>query len=229
VIGRAAGILAALCGALLLAGCASGPKGPRGDFGGLLRPIAQPGQVVATEFAFARAAQEDGQWAAYADFAAENAVMFVPQPVHAKAWLKGRANPPQAMIWRPHRIWSSCDGSLAVAQGATQLADGSAGYFTAVWQRQEDGAYRWTMRGGGSLDLPLVEPEMVQTEVATCNPRPAASAGDSAVGGEGGASRDRTLSWTAEVAPDGSRIFSLMMWNGTERNEVLHHEVAPEG
>ncbi len=226
---RAASLLAALCGTLLLAACSSGPRGPRGDLGRLLRPIAEPGQVVASEFAFARAAQEDGQWTAYSDLAADDAVLFVPQPVNAKTWLKGRANPPQAMIWRPHRVWSSCDGSLAVAQGGTQLADGSAGYFTTVWQRQEDGSYKWTMRASGALDAPLVEPEMVQTQVATCTPRPATAAGEEAQGGPSGASRDRTLSWSTQVAPDGSRIFSLLMWDGEERNEVLHQEVAPEG
>lgn len=225
----AASLLAALCGALLLAACSSGPRGPRGDFGGLLRPIAQPGQVVASEFALARAAQEDGQWTAYADFAAEDAILFVPQPVNAKQWLNGRANPSQAMVWRPHRIWSSCDGSLAVAQGARQLADGSAGYFTAVWQRQEDGAYRWTMRGGGTLASPLVEPEMVQTDVATCTPRPAAQAGEAGSEGPGGTSRDRTLSWTARAAPDGSQVFTLLMWDGEQRSEVLRQEVAPAG
>ncbi len=224
-----ASLLWALCGALLLAACSSGPKGPRGDLGRLLRPIAEPGQVVAAEFAFARAAQEDGQWTAYADLAAEDAVLFVPQPVNAKQWLKGRGNPPQAMTWRPHRVWSSCDGSLAVAQGVSRLPDGSAGYFTTVWQRQENGAYKWTMRGGGRLEAPMDEPEMVQTEVATCAPRPAPSASDTDAGGPGGASRDRTLSWSAQVAPDGSRIFSLLMWDGEERNEVLHQEVAPEG
>lgn len=225
----AASLTAALCGALLLAACSGTPRGPRGDFGGLLRPIAQPGQVVASEFALARAAQEDGQWTAYAEFAAEDAVLFAPQPVNARQWLKGRANPPQAVVWRPHRIWSSCDGSLAVAQGAAKLADGSEGQFTAVWRRDEDGAYRWTMRGMAAIEAPLPEPEMVQTEVPTCTPRPPAQATESTGGGPGGISRDRTLSWTALPAPDGSRVFSLLMWDGEERREVLQQEAAPAG
>ena len=97
---------------------------------------ADASAVVAAELAFARAAQEKGQWTAFAEFAADDAVMFVPEPVNAQAWLKGRANPPQAVRWQPHQVWSSCDGSLAVTKGAWQRPDGSVGYFTTVWQRQ---------------------------------------------------------------------------------------------
>ena len=45
---------------------------------------------------------------------ATGTVMFTPQPVNAQAFLKGKANPPVAVRWQPHKVWSSCDGSLAV-------------------------------------------------------------------------------------------------------------------
>src|SRR5690606_29429218 len=96
---------------------------------------ADPGKVVAAEIAFARTAQEKGQWTAFAEFAADDAVMFVPAPVKAKDWLKGQRDPAEAVRWQPHQVWSSCDGTLAVTRGAWQRADGSTGYFTTVWQR----------------------------------------------------------------------------------------------
>ena len=83
-----------------------------------LKPVANPSAIVATEIAFAREAQDKGQWTAFADYAADNAVMFVPQPTAAKAWLKGRANPPKAVAWQPYSVWMSCDGSLAESKGA---------------------------------------------------------------------------------------------------------------
>ncbi|MBD3730873.1 MAG: hypothetical protein IE933_14330 [Sphingomonadales bacterium] len=134
-----------------------------------LPPRANPGEVVATELAFARAAQDEGQWTAFADYATKDAVMFVPEPVNAQEWLKKRANPEQAVKWQPHKVWSSCDGSLAVTKGAWQRPDGSVGYFTTVWERQKKGEYRWVLDRGDALQTPLPEPEMIAAEVATCN------------------------------------------------------------
>ena len=229
---RADGILAVLCGALLLAGCASGPKGPRGNFGGLLRPIAQPGDVVAVELAFARAAQDKGQWSAFAEFAGDDAVMFVPQPVRAKEWLKGRANPPQAITWQPYQVWSSCDGSLAVTKGASLRPDGTAGYFTTIWQRQEDGAYKWVLDQGDTLEAPLAEPDMVQTDVANCPQRKpggvqARPQGPGELSGPlEGKSADGSLIWSARVASDNSRELHVSLQKGGTMKEVLSVSVA---
>ena len=104
-----------------------------------LEPTANPSRVIATELAFARAAQEKGQWTAFREYATSDAVMFVPEPVNAQDWLKKQQDPPQSVTWQPHKVWSSCDGSLAVTKGASQRADGSTGYFTTVWQAK-DGA-----------------------------------------------------------------------------------------
>lgn len=86
---------------------------------------ANPGGVVAEELAFARLAQDKGQWTAFRETATKDAVMFAPQMVYVQEYLKDRANPPQAVKWQPHQVWSSCDGSLAVTRGAWQRPDGS--------------------------------------------------------------------------------------------------------
>src|SRR5690606_6301016 len=104
------------------------------DFNSRVRR-ADPGKVIAAELAFARAALEKGQWTAFAEFAADDAVMFVPQPVDAGEWLRKQRDPAQAVRWQPHQVWSSCDGTLAVTKGAWQRPDASVGYFTTVWQR----------------------------------------------------------------------------------------------
>src|SRR5690606_10184248 len=78
--------------ASLAASCAPGQppmQGNRFDLGGprdrtdqrLLR--ANAAGVVAAELAFARAAQEKGQWSAFAEYATDDAVMFVPEAVNA--------------------------------------------------------------------------------------------------------------------------------------------------
>ena len=152
----------------LLAGCAQdGHRGPRG-----LRPLANPSAVVATELAFDQAAQAKGQWTAFRQYAADNAVMFVPQPVAAKDWLKKQTDPQQAVQWEPYAVWISCDGSLAVTKGEWHRPNGKVGYFTTAWRRQNKGTYKWELDQGDTLAEPLAKPEMIAAHVADCSAAP---------------------------------------------------------
>jgi hypothetical protein len=228
--------------AALLAGCTS--DGPRSEGGRLLiggarervreeDRRADPSKVIAAELAFARLAQEKGQWTAFLETSADDAVMFVPQPVNAHDWLKGRANPPQAVRWQPHQVWSSCDGSLAVTKGAWQRPNGTVGYFTTVWERQRDGDYKWVMDQGDVLAQPLAAPEMVAASVADCAIDASASAtamaGVAADDRRSGWSRDGTLIYSTDVRSDQSRSVRLRRWNGTAYEEVLRSDVAAGG
>jgi hypothetical protein len=223
---RIAGFTLALAAAAVACAAAAQDGGEpfklerRGRHG--LRTIANPSAVVATELAFARAAQEKGQWAAFRDYAADDAIMFVPQQTNARAWLKGRAEPQVAVKWQPYDVWMSCDGSLAVSRGAWQRPTG-VGYFTTVWKRQKKGTYKWVLDQGDDLKAPLPEPEMIGGHVADCS-RP--SAAPASAGGTTGWSDDRTLEWTVEVKPDNSRRFTVRQWTGSGYDTVITSEVA---
>jgi hypothetical protein len=224
---RAALLLAA---ATALAAC-SGPSGRNGPHG--LRPTAHPTTVIATELAFARAAQEDGQWTAFADYAANDAVMFVPEPVNAKDWLKKQKDPAKAVAWQPYQVWSSCDGSLAATRGAWQRPDGTAGYFTTVWARQKNGDYKWVMDQGDTLAEPLAAaPDMIGATVADCATRPLPISQTISVSGTGyaGASTDGTLGWQVLSQPNGFRAVQLQYWDGsTWKTAFLDRVEAPAG
>lgn len=137
---------------------------------------ANPTAVIAAELALARDAQTRGQWTAFAAAAAPDAVMFIPAMVWAQRWLKGRANPAVSVKRQPQRLWASCDGSLVVSRGTWQGPRG-IGYFTTVWERQTDGAYRWVFDHADTLAQALPAPEMLTALVADCpdRPRPAAT------------------------------------------------------
>ena len=128
-----------------------------------------PSRIVAVELALSRTAQEKGQWTAFADFAAADAVMFVPQPVMAKDWLDRQARPAEATARDVRQVWVSCDGPLAVSRGALQRQDGTPAYFVTVWQRQPDGSYKWMMNQAGPLPQLTAQPEMIQAAVADCS------------------------------------------------------------
>ena len=196
-----------------------------------LRPTANPSAVVATELAFARMAQEQGQWAAFRRFAADDALMFTPQPTQAKAWLKGRAEPPVAVKWQPYSVWMSCDGSLAVTKGAWQRPNG-VGYFTTVWQRQRNGSYKWVLDQGDALKEPLPAPEMIAATVADCTSviEEVADMDDdpNGTGAFNGKSDDGSLEWSIDLERDGSRLLTVDLRKDGHKAEVLRSEVAAE-
>ena len=221
----------ALCG--LLAACGGGMRpGPGGGPGGP-GGYANPSKVIATDLGFARASKDRGQWTAFTEYAAKDAVLFEPQPTPAQAWLKGRANPPAALSWQPYSVWSSCDGSLAISQGAWQQTDGLHGRYVTAWARQEDGSYRWTVTRRESIAEPLPVPDMLDARVASCKPLPPSSetAGPGAAAERTGTSRDRSLDWSVRNDPQCGRVFIATMSRGPgeSREEVFRLPItAPE-
>ena len=185
------------------------------------RALADPGKVVATEIAFARMAQDEGLWTAFREYSTDDAIVFSPQAVNAKDWLKGRDDPPEPIKWQPHQVWSSCDGSLAVSTGAAQYPDGSNGYFVTVWQRQLDGAYRWIMDSGGKLEQPWKAPEFIDAQVASCDPLPPAAATVDRAGGttHAFASRDGSLRAAVRLDPWCGQIITASVFRGSQSDD----------
>jgi hypothetical protein len=215
--------------AMSLSACAGGPDASRG-----FQPkIATPSAIIAAEIAFNRLAQDKGQWTAFRETAAKDATMFVPQPVVAQDWLKGRANPAQSVKWQPHKAFMSCDGKTGVTTGAAQWPDGRHGYFTTVWQlfqRNPDdaGEWRWIADHGDFIDSPREAPEFIETRVANCKGSAPAAITAPAEGAKmkTGFSRDQTLSYAWVVQPNGARTVEIRLWNGEAADSVILDRVA---
>lgn len=221
-------LLLAAAAIAMLSGCAG--SSPRGDL--YNRPLAaNPSAFVAAEIAFARLAQEKGQWTAFRETAADDAVMFVPQRVRAQDWLKGKADPAQAVSWQPHAVYISCDGNSGATTGAWQKG-AETGYFTTVWRRDpRGGEMRWVLDHGADLATPRAAPDFIATKQAACGTPPDASAAAEAaaraeVFGVTDWAPDGTLSWTSIVRPDGSRRITVRMWDGEAMVPVIDDQVA---
>jgi hypothetical protein len=212
--------------ALIAAVCAAGPGEARKR---QPREAANPSALIAAEIAFNRMAREEGQWTAFRKFAAEEAVMFVPQAVNARQWLKGRADPPSPVVWQPHEVWMSCDGTLGATRGAWQRPDGSTGYFTTVWQRQKNGDYKWMMDQGDGLAAPLEAPELIAARIADCRSRPADRPTPQWTDGEvrDGEAVDGSLFWQVRVRPDGRRHVAIGFWDGSRWHSAVSAEAGP--
>ena len=205
----------------LLAGCAQGPD-PR------KRPLAaNPSAYIAAEIAFARLAQEKGQRTAFRETSAPDAVMFVPQRVKARDWLKSQANPAEAVKWQPHAVYVSCDGNSGATTGAWQKGGGN-GYFTTVWLRDPiSGKINWVLDHGDGLATPRAAPDFIESKQAKCGSRPAVpiEAGDEGDDMAVGLSPDQTLSWTSTVHPDQSRHLVIRLWDGKTMATVIDDKV----
>ena len=228
-----------LCLAVALTAC-SAPPPPRA-----IPQSANPSAVIAAEMAFNRLAQDKGQWTAFRETATRDAMMFVPEPVKAQEWLKGRADPASSVRWQPHRAFMACDGKTGVTTGAWQRPDGSTGYFTTIWQWQPkskapenqvsgvlgNGDWKWVLDHGDAMNTPLPSPEMIDTKTASCKGKPGALLMAPPEGAQMkvGFSFDQTLQWTWIVPADNSRTLEIKLWNGTDFDVVRFDSVVAPG
>lgn len=222
--------------ALLLVGCASGS---RHDNWGNRPPPTSPSDLVAAEIALNRLVQEKGQWTAFRETAALDAIMFTPTLVQAQSWLKGRANPAQNVRWQPHQIFISCDGTLGATTGAAQWPDGTQGYFTTIWQRNDKGRgeadilkrWTWVANSNGTLATPLETVESVETRIASCKGTPVApqsAVPDSVTQYRTGKSADTTLEWYAGVTAEGQHRMFVNIWDGQSMISVIEEKKVQE-
>jgi hypothetical protein len=198
----------------------------------MLLMAAEPQTAIDAERAFVADAQKLGQWTAFRKYAADDAVMFTPQPVNAQTFLKGQADPPAAVFWWPGKSFVSCDGTYAVNTGPWVRQWGkSVGYFTTVWKRQPDGGWKWIYDGGDGLEIPRAEGGDIKPRQASCakpvhTPQPKLGLTQGGTSGAG-QSADGTLAWRWFVRADGSRTLEVLLWNGSDWDAVLNDNVGP--
>ena len=192
--------------------------------------------AVDAELAFARDAKRIGQWTAFRKWSDRDAVMFTPQAVWARSFLKPLKDPPKAISWRPAQSFVSCDGRTAVNTGPWFQQNGKpGGYFTTVWQRGKAG-WRWAYDGGGPMSgaapkgtpkvhrascranapgAPIIPPLPLTAKQARTTPDDAGR----------GQSADKTLGWDWKVERSGARRFRVYQWDGSRYLEVLHNDI----
>jgi len=219
--------LAALV-ALALAGCAAG--GRMDDHQrAFLGSAAEPSKVIATELAFARMARDKGTWTAVRETAAEDALWPSPGWVNVRQSLRRAPDPAQAIVWEPDSVTLSCDGSFALSTGPATYPSGKRTRFATIWQRQDDGRYRWVLDQGFDLEPGYRKPEMIGAEVARCGerrhgPPPRARRG---LAWQSGQSDDGTLRWATELKPDCARTFVVHARRDGATVEVFRRDAAP--
>ena len=192
--------------------------------------------AVDAERAFAADAQRLGQWTAFRKYSDRDAVVFTPQAVWARDFLRDLKDPPKSVRWRPTHSFVSCDGRTAVNTGPAFRPDGKAyGYFTTVWQRTK-GQWRWVYDSGGPLSgavekgppkvhrpgcrgkapgAPIIPPPTLTQKQARTTPEDNGR----------GQSADKTLGWDWKVDKSGERHFRVYQWMGSRYAQVLINDI----
>lgn len=218
-------LAAAALVALSLSACATNTM-PRDPAARTLAPRGEPSTVIAAELAFARAAREKGTWTAFREYATDDAVWPSPGWVNVQSSLKGQADPAQPIVWGPDLVWTSCDGSFGFSTGPATYPDGRKSRFATIWQRQNDGEYRWVIDQGFDLEDGYAAREMISGRKAECQKgqanrlrkMPRARRGEA---WQSGSSDDATLSWTTALAPDCRRTLIVTALSQGSMREVF--------
>ena len=183
----------------------------------LLASATQP--VVEVERAYAAAAQTRGQWTAFRDFAAPDAVMMLDGPQPAAPFLKDKKDPPVAVMWWPAHVVTACDNSLAFSTGPWRRKGGtSMGRYFTIW-RHDAAGWRWIYDGGtqDAAGMPAGDTP-IQSAHHACRKPPALP--DEPAPAAGGQSRDGSLVWRIDKSEKGYRLRVLFSAGGAWTTEA---------
>lgn len=117
--------------------------------------------MIAAEHDFAAQAADKGNRTAFLAFMTDDAIAFSPERVSAKSYWSGRSESKALLSWAPNFADISLNGTLGYTTGnwewrQTKGSDPSAfGEFITIWQKQEDGAFKWVLDIG--IDHPKPE------------------------------------------------------------------------
>jgi ketosteroid isomerase-like protein len=120
--------------------------------------------LVETERAFSRTSEEKGTRESFAEFIAEDGILFRPTAVFGKKWMQEHPLPPSTkrplLSWQPIFAAVSRAGDLGYTTGPWQYKQDindpkpvAFGDFMTVWKKQTDGKWRF------GLDLGISNPE----------------------------------------------------------------------
>ena len=194
----------------------------------LLLAAAAPQGAIDAERAFAADAKAIGQWAAFRKWAADDAVMFVPQATEAHVFLKPLKEPAEAVDWWPTAGFVSCNGEVAANTGGSLWPGGRPGYFSTIWRRK-GGAWRWLVDHGDDLATPrprTAEPAVRRAACTGARPAIVTPPPGPGVRQRFAASSDRTMLWQWTVQPDGARSLVVSLWNGAGYDVFIDDRVA---
>ena len=113
-------------------------------------------QMVETEQAFSKTAEEKNTRDAFMTFIADDGLLFRPNAVNGKKWMEEHAVPPSdkhpLLAWQPIFARMASSGDLGFTTGPWEFKNDKSdptpsgyGHFVTLWKKQADGSWKFVV------------------------------------------------------------------------------------
>jgi ketosteroid isomerase-like protein len=110
-------------------------------------------QIEAAERAFAADGLALGVRDSFLKHMADDAIMFRPGPVSAKALYEKRPSSKTPRLeWWPQKVVIARSGDLGLSVGPAVVNGKRGGYYATIWRKGPDGQWKWIYDGGAEAD-----------------------------------------------------------------------------
>uniref|UniRef100_B0T7A9 DUF4440 domain-containing protein n=1 Tax=Caulobacter sp. (strain K31) TaxID=366602 RepID=B0T7A9_CAUSK len=118
-----------------------------------LAATPSPAEVEKAERAFAADGLALGIRDSFLKHMADDAIIFRPGPVSAKALYEKRPSSKTPKLeWWPRKVVIARSGDLGLSVGPSAVNGKRGGYYATIWRRGPDGDWKWIYDGGAEAD-----------------------------------------------------------------------------
>jgi len=129
-----------------------------------------PAEIEKAERAFAADGLALGVRDSFLKHMADDAIVFRPGPVSAKALYESRPSGKALRLeWWPRKVVIARSGDLGLSVGPASVNGKRGGYYSTIWRKAPDGQWKWIYDGGAEADAaraPGQETPAIQGPVA---------------------------------------------------------------
>ena len=119
----------------------------------LAAPKPPAAQIESAERAFAADGLVMGVKGSFLNHMADDAIVFDPAPVSAKALYGARSGEGEPKLeWWPVWVVAARSGDLGLSTGPAAYNGKRGGWYASIWRKDADGTWRWIYDGGGAAD-----------------------------------------------------------------------------
>lgn len=110
-------------------------------------------QIETAERAFAADGLALGVRDSFLKHMADDAIVFRPGPVNAKALYEKRPSSKTPKLeWWPRKVVIARSGDLGLSVGPWAINGKRGGYYATIWRKGPDGQWKWVYDGGAEAD-----------------------------------------------------------------------------
>ncbi len=125
-----------------------------------------PAEIEKAERAFAADGLALGVRDSFLKHMADDAIIFRPGPVSAKALYEKRPSSKTPRLdWWPQRVVIARSGDLGLSVGPWAIDGKRGGYYATIWRKGADSQWKWIYDGGADADASKAPPPNTPAEV----------------------------------------------------------------